>query len=90
MEQRGKDQLEQQLANALNEGNMEGKNPDVAALRRLSPRYEIRTQTARDPIVEETKIVRSIAREVDDRYDAYMSRASRGDKDAGDGTTEQE
>lgn len=77
MEQRGKEQVEQNLANALTEGEMAGKDPDVAALRRLSPRYEIRTQATRDPILEETNLFRSIAREVDDRYDAYMARASR-------------
>lgn len=79
MEQRGKERLEQDLADALTEGDMAGKDPDVAALRRLSPRYEIRSQAERDPIVEETKIVRGIVREVDDRYDDYIARASRND-----------
>lgn len=77
MEQTGKERLEHDLADALTEGEMAEKDPDVAALRRLSPRYEIRTQAERDPIVEETKIFRSIAREADDRYDDYMARASR-------------
>ncbi|RKN82130.1 hypothetical protein [Paenibacillus ginsengarvi] len=80
MEQHGKERLEQDLANALTEGEMAGKDPDVAALRRLSPRYEIRTQTTHDPIVEETKLVRSMAREIDDRYDRYMSRADKSEE----------
>ena len=81
MEQSGKEQLEQNLANVLTEGELHKTDPDAAALRRLSPKYEIRTQTSRDPIVEETKIVRSIAREIDDRYDEYMSRASRREEE---------
>lgn len=80
MEQRGKEQLEQNLAEVLTEGEMAGKSPDVAALRRLSPRYEIRTQTAKDPIVEETKLVRTFLREGDERYDEYMARADSCEK----------
>lgn len=81
MEQRGKDRLEQDLANALTEGEMAEKEPDVAALRRLSPRYEIRTQAERDPIVEETILFRGIAREIDDRYDRYLSKTNAKDED---------
>ncbi|MDF2661395.1 MAG: hypothetical protein K0Q94_4186 [Paenibacillus sp.] len=76
MEQRGKnsEQLEQNLADALTEGEMEETTPDEAAVRRLSPRYEVRVQMERDPIVEETLLFRRMAKEVDNRYDKYMSR----------------
>lgn len=65
MEQRNTNsgQLEQNLADALTEGEMEEAAPDEAAVRRLSPRYEVRVQSERDPIVEETKIVRRIVKE---------------------------
>ena len=81
MEQHRKERLEQDLANALTEGDMVGKEPDATALRRLSPRYEIRTQTERDPIVEETKLVREMAKEIDDRYDKYIARSSNINKE---------
>ncbi|MNO38829.1 hypothetical protein D3C76_289430 [compost metagenome] len=46
--------------------------------RKLLPhRYEVRVQTQLDPIVEETRAYRSIAKEVDDRYDEYMKRAEK-------------
>ncbi|PYI52979.1 hypothetical protein [Paenibacillus flagellatus] len=89
MEPRSKEQLEQDLADALTEGEMAGSDPDEAALHRLSPRYEVRSQAERDPIVEETKAIRRMAKEVDDRYDDYMSRAT-GDADKGAGPSRTE
>lgn len=41
----------------------------LEAVRRLPPRWEIRIQTEHDPVAEETKKYRSMAQEVDDRYD---------------------
>ncbi|WP_025717603.1 hypothetical protein [Paenibacillus sp. 1-18] len=38
--------------------------------------YEVRIQTHIDPIVEETRKYRSMARELDDRYNDYMSKAN--------------
>ncbi|GAA3402872.1 hypothetical protein ACFFNY_05320 [Paenibacillus hodogayensis] len=83
MEHKSKEQLELDLANALIEGEMAEKQPDVAALRRLSPRYEIRTQAKWDPIVEETKRVRTFVREIDDRYDAYVPRNEQTSREGG-------
>nr|WP_232055867.1 hypothetical protein [Paenibacillus alvei] len=56
---------------------MESEEPSEAVRRRIAPRIEIRIQTTLDPIVEETNRYRSIAEEVDDRYDQYMNRAKR-------------
>jgi hypothetical protein len=53
----------------LTEGQLEENCPEDEAVKALPPRWEIRIQTDRDPIAEETKVYRSIAREVDDRYD---------------------
>lgn len=78
-----KEQLEHNLANALTEGVMAEADPDEAALHRLSPRYVARAQAERDPIVEETKLVREVVREVDDRYDEYMARAGANEGKAG-------
>lgn len=49
--------------------------------RRLSPKYEIRVQTNLDPIVEETRKYRSMAKEVDGRYDDYLKKTEHTDQD---------
>ncbi|MFK7691628.1 hypothetical protein [Paenibacillus sp. HJGM_3] len=85
-ESKSKQQLEKDLAQALTEGEMAANDPDEAALGRLSPRYVARAQAEKDPIVEETNIVRSVIREIDDRYDDYMQRAranAKGERDEG-------
>ncbi len=48
------------------------------AVRKLPPRWEIRMQTEHDPVAEETRKYRTMAREVDDRYDR-RDRASSSD-----------
>lgn len=75
-----KKNIEQQLADTLNEEEIKKNNLELDAIRQLSPKYEIRHIAKHDPIVEETKIIRSIAKEVDDRYDEYMSRVNPKDK----------
>lgn len=67
-------EFEDDLAHALTEGDMQAEEPDDAALRRLGERYEIRIQAEQDPIVEETRLYRRIASEVDSRYDDYLKR----------------
>ncbi|TBL80350.1 hypothetical protein [Paenibacillus thalictri] len=73
------EQLEQQLAQEL----MNGESGEVDAQRlasgRLAHKYEVRVQATVDPIVEETRIVRNYVREVDDRYDEYLSRTDQTD-----------
>ncbi|MCY9541344.1 hypothetical protein M5X00_19245 [Paenibacillus alvei] len=71
------EQLEAELHERLTAGEMDTEKPDEAVRRRIAPRTEIRIQTTLDPIVEETNRYRSIAEEVDDRYDQYMKRAKR-------------
>ena len=62
---------EELLAERLTEGEQEADAPEVEAVRRISPRYEVRIQAERDPVAEETKLYRTLAREVDDRYDKH-------------------
>lgn len=61
--------LEKLLAERLTEGEPEHADPREEAVRRLPPRWEIRIQTQRDPVAEETALYRSMAKEVDGRYD---------------------
>jgi hypothetical protein len=51
------------------EGEAKVEAPEDQAVKMLPPRWEIRTQAERDPIAEETKAYRAMAREVDGRYD---------------------
>lgn len=66
-----KEQLEREMVRSLTDGDMEGNNPVETAPKRLAPPYEIRIRAEKDPIAEETKLVRQKAREVDNRYDRY-------------------
>lgn len=75
-------ELERELSEMLTEqeiGSEEERRREER--RRLSPRYEIRIQTNLDPIVEETRKYRSMAKEVDGRYDDYMKRAAQTDQE---------
>lgn len=70
-------ELEQRLRDMLMEGDMEDSGDAEQRERQLiPPKYEVRIQTERDPIVEETLKFRQLAREVDDRYDRYLERAA--------------
>jgi hypothetical protein len=62
-------EAEELLARRLAEGTPDDEAAEVEAVKRLAPRWEIRIQAERDPIVEETKAYRAIATEIDDRYD---------------------
>jgi hypothetical protein len=74
-----KERLEEQISELLSEGQMSKHDPDEAAARSLSPRWEMRIPARQDPIVEETTRFRQLAQEVDTRYDEYM-RQARQDK----------
>ncbi len=77
-QQAGKNRsMEQELAKQLQEGPMELSEQERRAKASPSPKYEVRIQTVHDPVVEETKRFRKLAKEVDDRYDRYLERASR-------------
>ncbi|WP_339292390.1 hypothetical protein MKY48_04570 [Paenibacillus sp. FSL W8-0187] len=86
MNEKSDQDLERQLSEMLTDGEMEKKDREKEERRLLSPKYEIRIQTHLDPIVEETQKYRSMAKEVDDRYDKYMEKAVKKDKpeDAGE------
>ena len=70
-------ELERRLSDMLTEGDMETSGDAEERERQLiPPKYEVRIQTERDPIVEETLKFRTMARELDDRYDKYLDRAA--------------
>jgi hypothetical protein len=62
-------EAEELLAERLTEGKQDVDGPEIEAVRRLTPRWEIRVQAERDPVAEETKLYRTLASEVDGRYD---------------------
>ncbi|WP_440116136.1 hypothetical protein [Paenibacillus sp. QZ-Y1] len=69
-------ELERRLSDMLTEGDMEESgDADQRERQLIPPKYEVRIQTERDPIVEETLKYRDMAREVDDRYDRYLERS---------------
>ncbi|AJS61304.1 hypothetical protein [Paenibacillus sp. IHBB 10380] len=73
------DELERVISELLTEGEVQEQFKREEQQRKLnSPKYEVRIQTTMDPIVEETLKYRSIARELDDRYNGYMERAEQG------------
>lgn len=72
--------LERELSELLTEGEI--RENEAKKRGRLSPKYEVRIQTNIDPIVEETRKYRSMARELDDRYDEYMSKAKQSEPTA--------
>ncbi len=76
MNEKSDQDLERQLSEMLTDGEMQKEDRE----KDLSPKYEIRIQTQLDPIVEETLKYRSMAKEVDDRYDKYMDKAVKKDK----------
>jgi|GEM_PF-4359391 len=68
------DSLVKELSESLTEGPLEEGNREARLKRSVSPRYEIRIQTKSDPIAEETRQYRAMAKEIDGRYDDYMNR----------------
>jgi len=64
-------EAEELLARILSEEQAEdsAEEAEAKAAKKLPPRWEIRIQAKHDPVVEETKAYRSIAQEVDDRYE---------------------
>lgn len=69
MDKKPEQDAEHLLAEQLIQGEQSGADPNEEAVRRLSPRWEIRIRTEYDPVAEETARYRQIASEVDDRYD---------------------
>jgi|GEM_PF-1384255 hypothetical protein len=75
-EPEGRRKVERKLSEALEKGEMSGRDPQLSATDLLTPKYEIRVRAERDTILEETKLYRQMAREVDDRYDKYVERSN--------------
>lgn len=70
-----KEQLEEMIEKTLTVGDMESVDPEEGAKALLGTRIEIPVKAEFEPIVEETKIIRSMAKEPDDRYDKWAERA---------------
>ncbi|WP_274362572.1 hypothetical protein [Paenibacillus thermotolerans] len=70
------DQLEQMIEKTLTVGEMESVDPEEGAKALLGTRYEIPVKAEFEPIAEETKIIRSMAKEPDDRYDKWAERGN--------------
>jgi hypothetical protein len=66
-----KRKVAERLDETLREGNMEAPPTDEAARDRLIPKVEIRIQAETDPIREETRQIKKVIIEKDERYNAY-------------------
>lgn len=81
MERETEREAEKLLAEQLTEGESpQPDDPAAEAVRKLPPRWEIRIQSERDPVAEETALYRKMAKEVDGRYDARADEASDPDE----------
>jgi len=67
-------EAEQLLADRLTDGPIEESDRAERVRASLPPKYEVRIRTEHDPVVEETKRYRGMAREIDGRYDRFMVR----------------
>lgn len=79
MDKKRDQEAERLLAEQLTEGEPNRGNPDEEAVRQLPPRWEIRIQTNRDPVAEETALYRQMAKEVDGRYDRKTGKSDKSD-----------
>lgn len=70
----GQEKLEEELSELLTQGELKDDDRERKEREQISPRYEIRTQTTLDPIVEKTLLYRQMAEEIDDRYDDYLKK----------------
>ncbi|AZK44815.1 hypothetical protein [Paenibacillus lentus] len=76
-----REKLEKELSEMLSDVEEKSEKERLEETRKSLPhKYEIRVQTELDPIVEETLKYRSMAKEIDGRYDNYLKKAVRDDK----------
>ncbi|MCQ6560094.1 hypothetical protein [Paenibacillus mendelii] len=68
------EEMERELVERLTSDELDVVERKRKVKAKLSPKYEIRIQTKHDPIVEETKLYREMAEEVDNRYERYINR----------------
>lgn len=81
----GQEEVEEELRELLTEGELKDDDRERKEREQISPRYEIRIQSTLDPIVEETRLYRQMAEEIDDRYDDYLKKTqTRPPEDPGD------
>lgn len=66
-----REKVEAELAEALENGEMRRDNAQETARRKLPAKTVMRIQAQIDPVAEETKEYRKLAKEVDDRYSRY-------------------
>jgi hypothetical protein len=71
------EELERELTERLTEGLMQEENRESRERRMIPSKYEVRIQTTLDPIAEETMLYRKMAKEIDGRYDEYLSKIKR-------------
>jgi hypothetical protein len=70
--QREDQNIEEQFAHLLNEGDLVANSPEEEAVNQLIPPYESRIKVEKDPIKEETKIIQRYAAETNDKYLKYI------------------
>jgi hypothetical protein len=73
MDDKRRHELERVLEETLHAGIMNDKEPDTTeeARERISAPYVYRVRAEKDPIAEETAIIRRMAKEPDGKYDDY-------------------
>lgn len=79
MDKRDQERLEQEIEKTLTVGEMDSIHPQEGAKALLTTRYEIPVKAEFEPVVEETKIIRSMAKEPDGRYDRWVNRSPDGE-----------
>lgn len=73
-----REKLEKELSELLGDAEERTEEERQEETRKSLPhKYEIRIQTELDPIVEETVKYRSMAKEIDGRYDEYLKKTAR-------------
>lgn len=68
--------VESDLNDLLTAGRLRSQEPDEEAINQLVPKYEMRTQTSKDPIKLETEIVQKYVKETKDRYLRYTEKST--------------
>lgn len=73
MDEKKRSELERVLEEKLEQGdaNGDGADPSEQARQRITAPYEYRVRAEVDPIAEETRLIRKIAKEPDGKYDKY-------------------
>jgi hypothetical protein len=77
MEKQEREELEQMIEKTLTVGEMDSIDPQEGAKAKLNMRYEIPVKAEYNPVTEETRVIRSMAKEPDNRYDRWMKEEDR-------------